>query len=67
MRYALVKVSTGIVENVVEIGDETNLPEGARSKAPDGYIHVPAESAGIGDTWTGEAFIQAHPPMGAKV
>lgn len=66
MRYALVRNATGLVENVVDIGDETHLPEQERSMAPDGYTHVPAEKAGIGDVWDGIAFTPANAPMGPK-
>lgn len=67
MRYALVNDSTGLVENTVVIGDESGVPVELRSKPPQGYSHIQTDTAGIGDTWNGSAFIPANPPMGAKV
>ena len=56
MRYALIRVSDSLVENVVEV------VEGDGSQPPEGFLLVASETAAIGDSYDGESFISNEPP-----
>lgn len=51
MRAALVDLNTGVVSNVIELGEDFVPPEG--------HIAVPSDTASIGDTYVDGAFAPA--------
>lgn len=56
MRYALINIETGIVENVIELDNDTDwLP-------PEGYIVVRTDSGNINDTYNDGEFVTPPPP-----
>ena len=68
MRHALIDTTSNMVVNVVviDVSAESLLPEELRSTPTEGYVLVPSDSAGIGDSWDGENIIPANQPMGPK-
>lgn len=56
MRYALIKSESGLVENVIELGDASDWTP------PEGYQVVESDSANIGDTYHDGVFTPPPPP-----
>jgi hypothetical protein len=55
MRYALIKILDGLVENVIELSNPADW------NVPNGYQLLSSETASVGDTWNGEEFIKPEP------
>ena len=48
MRHALISLDGGIVENIVELPEQENLPDSEKWQEPEGMRAVPSETAEIG-------------------
>jgi hypothetical protein len=56
MRFALIELASGIVQNVVEIDADDG------SIDPEGFAHIASDAADIGDRWDGTKFVRAELP-----
>lgn len=57
MRYALINISTSLVENVIELDPDGDLTQ------PEGYEVVASDTASIGDTYADGVFTPPPPPV----
>lgn len=57
MRYAMINISTGIVENVIEVDSDSDYTP------PDGYEIELSDTANIGDTYADGVFTPPPPPV----